>query len=300
MKKTYKVGEHYFSLKTESSSIVSLLEDMNNYMPFIVEYDERISTVFELEIEEKETVKHLVDKTVQLAEFDDDIAYISVMQRVDDDYTFLIALNKLLKDNGGLLEVNKNMKSASLYLTYSSDKHHKHFIINNALMLLYALFTSTLSTLLIHASVVVNNGKGYAFLGRSGTGKSTHTRLWLKHIEGSSLLNDDNPVIRIHSDGRIMIYGSPWSGKTPCYINEGVELKSIVRLSQAPYNKIVRLNNVFAYAAISPSASCMKWDRVMTDSLHESFSEIIKNIGIYHLECLPDEEASKLCFEKIK
>ena len=54
-------------------------------------------------------------------------------------------------------------------------------------------------------------------LGKSGTGKSTHSRLWLKYIPDTKLLNDDNPAVRIMDNNTIMIYGTPWSGKTPCY-----------------------------------------------------------------------------------
>lgn len=167
-------------------------------------------------------------------------------------------------------------------------------------MLLYALFTAGRNTLLIHASVAVKEGKGYVFLGKSGTGKSTHSRLWLNNIEGTRLLNDDNPVVRIEDNGEVMVYGSPWSGKTPCYRNEQATLGAVVRLSQAPHNAIRRLSGVQAYAALAPSASSMKWNRVMTDGLHKTLSGIIQSVGIYHLECLPDADAAYLCYNTVK
>ena len=90
--------------------------------------------------------------------------------------------------------------------------------VDNAMMITFALATACADTLLFHASVVSCHGKAYMFLGPSGTGKSTHSQLWIKHIEGSRLINDDNPVVRLQDDGRVMVYGSPWSGKTPCYL----------------------------------------------------------------------------------
>lgn len=121
------------------------------------------------------------------------------------------------------------------------------------MMLLYALRTSTLGCLEVHASVIMKEGKAVAFLGKSGTGKSTHSRLWLENIPKTELLNDDNPIIRIHPDGKVLIYGSPWSGKTPCYKKVSVPLAGVVRLSQAPFNKITRLSGIQAYACLFPS-----------------------------------------------
>ena len=83
-------------------------------------------------------------------------------------------------------------------------------------MLAYAFATGGRQTLLIHASLVRHQGRGYAFVAKSGTGKSTQVAMWLRCIPGCDLMNDDNPVVRV-IDGEVMIYGSPWSGKTPCY-----------------------------------------------------------------------------------
>ena len=137
------------------------------------------------------------------------------------------------------------------------------------------------------------------FLGKSGTGKSTHSSLWLKHIEGTELLNDDNPVIRV-IDGTVYVYGSPWSGKTPCYKNEYLPLGGIVRLSQAPYNKIVPLRPLMAYTALMPSCSCMMWDPRATEALHKSVEKVITAVRCWHLECLPDEDAARTCCQAVK
>lgn len=60
-----------------------------------------------------------------------------------------------------------------------------------------------------------------------------HSRLWLEHIPDSDLLNDDNPIVRFYPTGEVIVYGSPWSGKTPCYRNEAVPVGAFVRLKQA-------------------------------------------------------------------
>lgn len=167
--------------------------------------------------------------------------------------------------------------------------------IDNALMVLYALATANQQTVLFHAAVVSHGGKGYMFLGPSGTGKSTHARLWLQHIEGTELLNDDNPVVRIADDGTAVVYGSPWSGKTPCYRNVSCPLGGIVMLSQAPYNKIRRLGGIESYVALMESISGKRWDERIADGLHETENKLASTVAVWHLACLPDQAAAELC-----
>ena len=144
---------------------------------------------------------------------------------------------------------------------------------------------------MLHASVVIQAGNGYAFLGKSGTGKSTHSQLWLRYLEGYELLNDDHPIIRLVND-EVIIYGSPWSGKTPCYKNKQARLKAVVRLEQASENKIIRLRGIQAYAAFSPSCSGMRWQREMADAIHQTIVAVTEHCRLLHLKCLPDEEAA--------
>ena len=65
----------------------------------------------------------------------------------------------------------------------------RNFGLNNALMLSYAFAGSFQQTLLIHASLVRHQNKGYAFTAKSGTGKSTHVSLWLRYIPDCDLMN---------------------------------------------------------------------------------------------------------------
>lgn len=179
------------------------------------------------------------------------------------------------------------------------ERRNSVFSVNNVMMLLYALRTASLGCLEVHASVIMKEGKAVAFLGKSGTGKSTHSRMWLENIEGTELLNDDNPVIRCHADGRIIIYGSPWSGKTPCYKNLEMPLAGIVRIVQAPYNKITRLAPVQSYACLYPSVSAYRPERKIADGIHQSLSAVAASVPCFSLECLPDGDAARLSCKSI-
>ena len=204
----------------------------------------------------------------------------------------------------GTLVCSKEYREARLLMgSAAKDLRLQKFALNNALMVLYALATAGLGTALFHSAVVSYKGRGYMFLGKSGTGKSTHARLWLKYVAGVELMNDDNPVVRFYddADGKpgAIVYGSPWSGKTPCYRNVQAPIGGIVLLSQAPYNKIVRLKGVQAYAALVTSISGKRWDKSVADGLHATENALAKNVPVWHLECLPDEAAAKLCSENV-
>ena len=212
-------------------------------------------------------------------------------------------------------------------LRIASDCQDVRFCIDNALMLLFAFRTAPLMTLEMHAAVVVRPSledargtsyrtpsglqdatlqdatlqvKGYLFLGHSGTGKSTHARQWLVAFDDAWLLNDDNPILRVMEDGEVRVYGSPWSGKTPCYNNAYARVGGIVKLSQAPHNKIRTISLPEAYAYILSSASGLKMDRQMADHLHETVKHVVMNVECYHLECLPNTEAAEECWEEVR
>ncbi len=151
----------------------------------------------------------------------------------------------------------------------------------------------------IHSSVIVVDGKAVMFLGESGTGKSTHTRLWREHIAGAELLNDDSPFVGV-ADGCVTVYGSPWSGKTPCYRNISYPLHAVVRLSQAPHNKIYRLRNILSIGALLPSLPpAFLYDKALEQGLINILSAIVAQVPLYHLECLPDAAAAELSYNTL-
>ena len=154
------------------------------------------------------------------------------------------------------------------------------------------------SAISLHSSVVVKDGKGYMFMGRSGTGKSTHSRLWLEHMEGSRLLNDDNPVVRI-VEGVAVVYGSPWSGKTPCYVNESAPVAAMVRLVQAPENRFERKHDVEAFSLVLPGCSVLRFDRTLYGCLCETLIGLVGLVCVGEMRCLPDKDAAQVCWEGV-
>lgn len=151
----------------------------------------------------------------------------------------------------------------------------------------------------IHSSVLIYHDEVILCLGESGTGKSTHTRLWREHIEGAGLLNDDSPFVRITED-KAQAYGSPWSGKTPCYRNLHYPIRGFMRLSQGPRNEIRALNILQTYGALQPSCPpSFTHDERLFDAVNRLLSELLKRTKAWHLSCLPNAEAAELARDTI-
>ncbi len=193
------------------------------------------------------------------------------------------------------LIADKSFRSAKLSI-WGSPK----FSIDNAMMLLYAFASAPYAALEMHASVIAHEGRGYLFLAKSGTGKSTQSRMWLRCIEGAKLLNDDNPIVRIMPDGSVLVFGSPWSGKTPCYRNESYPVGAFVRIRRCSENRMTRLGVIEAYASLYSSCSGFKPDARMGDALHRSIEVAVSKVPCFVLDCLPDEDAARVCCRAVK
>lgn len=180
-------------------------------------------------------------------------------------------------------------------------EQYPKYAIDSALMVMYALSTANQATLLFHSSVVMQGGYAYMFLGKSGTGKSTHSQMWIRTIKGSVLLNDDNPVVRTFSGGRTYVYGSPWSGKTPCYKNDYSPLGGVIMLGQSSENKIKSVfeDSDTAYKIIISSVSGTRWDERIRNGQHHTTMKLLHYVPLYYLWCRPDKEAAKVCHDGV-
>ncbi len=150
----------------------------------------------------------------------------------------------------------------------------------------------------VHASCVSMEGKSYLFLGKSGTGKSTHARQWLQAFPDCRLLNDDNPALRIE-DGKVMVYGTPWSGKTSCYKNEGYPVAGIARLRQAKTNSFSLLEGPEIFAALLPSCSAIRQDAGLLEALYCTLIQIAEQVTVGCMECLPNIDAARVCYNSL-
>ncbi len=209
-------------------------------------------------------------------------------------YQFIV--KDVFGQNCCLLQTNSDFSNCTCAL--NGDRNMRTFGLNNALMLAFAFASSGKDTLLMHASTVRKDGWAYAFTAKSGTGKSTQVANWLSHIPQCDMVNDDNPIIRIENNTPYL-YGSPWSGKTPCYRNIRVKLGAIVKINRAEKNYVEPVMPIQAFATLVSSCSTMKWDMQIYNNICRTITAIIETTPNYNLFCLPDKESAIICHKAI-
>ena len=178
-----------------------------------------------------------------------------------------------------------------------SDKYVGN-ILSSMIRIAYAQAILPHEAVSIHAATVSHKNKAYLFMGKSGTGKSTHASLWTACIPGAELLNDDNPTVRIVND-RAYAYGTPWSGKTPCYKNASYPIEGMVRLVQAPENRFILKEGTKAFAILYPGCSVISQDVRLRNCLYDTLARLSGMTTVGALECRPDKEAALLCFQNL-
>lgn len=153
-----------------------------------------------------------------------------------------------------------------------------------------------LGILLFHGSVIAVDGAGYLFTAKSGTGKSTHTRLWREYLGNRAIMvNDDKPLLKITETG-VIAYGTPWNGKHRLSTNMSVPLKGLCILTRTKENHIEQITASEAYQTLLQQ-TYRPMDKVAMIQTLQLIDSLIKNTKFYKLGCNKEIEAAKVAFE---
>lgn len=153
--------------------------------------------------------------------------------------------------------------------------------------------------MIFHASAVEVDGKAYLFTAPSGTGKSTHARLW-KEMLGCRMnyVNDDKPIIRM-LDGEFYVYGTPWNGKHRLDTNKKAKIKAICRINQAKENRITEITpSEMLITILNQTVRPTEADEM--DKLLNLVDKLLKSVKLYNLECNISREAAELSFSTMR
>lgn len=150
--------------------------------------------------------------------------------------------------------------------------------------------------LLIHGSVVAVDNHAFLFSALSGTGKTTHTDLWLKNITGSYILNGDKPLIQV-SD-KIYAHGTPWCGKERLQTNAKAELNAIVLLERGKENEIQKISAGEAFAFLLQQTLRSKDKGIMVKTV-ELLRDVLQRTPLYRLKCNITDDAALLAYQAI-
>lgn len=154
-------------------------------------------------------------------------------------------------------------------------------------------------TLLFHGSVIAVDGEGYLFTAKSGTGKSTHTRLWRQAFgKRAVMVNDDKPFLRVTDDG-VTACGTPWMGKHSLGANMEVPLKAICILRRGEENRIERIPAKEAVLMLLQQSSRPRQPGNMPKYL-ELVDKLAAGTAFYMLRCNMDPEAAEVAYEGMR
>lgn len=292
MRQSYIVANNAFTVSVSDS-----LRSWSTIKPRFAEFAAPLSAgkpVLEVEV-----------KSMALPEYDGERIYEPVHAGIG----FISSCASRLKDGSLALEFRHvaetktrllmimppELDRADITIASDSDENDSYFL-SHALMIAFMIATCHNGTLLFHSSAVIYGGKAYLFQGKSGTGKSTHARLWTGHIAGAELLNDDNPLISFAEDGTAVAYGSPWSGKTHCYRNISAPVGAIVRIVRGEENSLRRLAPLKAYASLTASVFFMPFlSDELREKRHKTIERLAGSVACCEMHCRPDADAALTC-----
>lgn len=154
-------------------------------------------------------------------------------------------------------------------------------------------------TFVFHGSVIAVDGQGFLFTAKSGTGKSTHTRLWREYFgDKAVMVNDDKPMLKITDNG-VIAYGTPYNGKHHIGCNMSVPLKAICLLTRGEKNSIVRIDKSEAYAMLLQQVYRPQDPLQMAKTL-KLVDRLAANTELYRLACNMDIEAAEVAYNAMK
>lgn len=154
-------------------------------------------------------------------------------------------------------------------------------------------------TILFHGSVVAVDGIGYMFTAKSGTGKSTHTRLWRELFgERAVMINDDKPLIKVTKSG-ITAYGTPWNGKHRLGTNTGAPLKAVCVLERSEENRIERVTAGSVYNMLIQQVYRPHEPQALVKTL-QIIDIMLENTELYILGCNMDISAAEIAYKAMK
>lgn len=154
------------------------------------------------------------------------------------------------------------------------------------------------SGLLMHASCVEKDGFAYLFSAKSGTGKSTHTALWLKAFEGCRILNDDKPAVR-KIDGTFCACGTPFSGKFDISANVQAPIRALVFLERGAENAIKPIPAARAIPLFLSQTLRPPQKEKMAQML-DLLDELLERVPTFLLTCNMDISAAHTAFDGIE
>ena len=150
--------------------------------------------------------------------------------------------------------------------------------------------------IIFHSSAIMVDGEVFLFTAPSGTGKSTHARLWRELLGDKAIMvNDDKPIIRM-IDGEFYAYGTPWTGKHGLGENVRGKIKAICKIYQSKENVIEKADNKqMVFVVLGQTIRPKEPNRMM--NLTDLVDKMLSSVDKYTLGCNMDISAAELSYK---
>ena len=205
------------------------------------------------------------------------------------DFFFTVTKEHLLFEDCFLLEEAKEEG-------FKVRKFTDPFLERQAIQRAFGEFLLPRNVILLHGSTVAVDETAFLFTARSGTGKSTHTRLWREYFGSRArMVNDDKPFLEI-SDRGVVAHGAPWSGKHGLDSNISVPLRGICLLERGSENRIEpmapeEILDMLRHQSFHPQ------DPSLEETLERLLLRLTKLVPLWKMQCTKDPEAAKIAFQ---
>lgn len=220
---------------------------------------------------------------------------------IDNKHSYIenLCKNYITNEKDILFTVCASPEEIRVEANFSDDKFTEGYLESICIYRKICLKLPKYDAFLLHASIVKISGNGFALCGKSGSGKSTHTKL-LKQLLGDelSIINGDKPIIRL-IDGSFFAYGTPWAGKENWNTNDFAPLKSLFLIEQNEKNSIEQLTpqqavNFILHQVLMPKGT------FEIGRLLEMVDDMLNKIDLYVLKCNISNEAALTSYRTIK
>ena len=152
--------------------------------------------------------------------------------------------------------------------------------------------------MMLHSSCVEKDGFAYLFSARSGTGKSTHTHLWLKNLEGTRIINDDKPAL-VYDNGKWYACGTPFSGKTDENIDVKIPVRAITFLHRSEENTVKKIPP-FQAVSLLLEQTIKPADRSLAENMLELADLLLREVPVFSLGCNLQDDAAIIAYNEIE
>ena len=229
-------------------------------------------------------IYRIADLTIEFEPYIESLAKLAEPYRIDDgipDIKVELTREDIQKEK----EIFKDASNANLVYTAIYRKICTRILDFDAFV--------------FHSSAIVLDGEAYLFTAVSGTGKSTHTSLWLKHFgDRAFIINDDKPIVRF-VDGQYRVYGTPWCGKDGINRNTSAPIKAVCFLHRGASNSIKPKSSDDALVPILNQAY-RPFDEEYSVKFFNELERFMKNVSFYDLYCNISDEAVEVSYNGMK